>query len=80
VASLEKATNDDTQSEDRRGLLMKAERSETRAQKMEQQVRIAIISHTTNGRQILSPPFPLTALLPSRAVAGEREEVRARYF
>ena len=40
MASLEKATNDDTQSEDRRGLLMKAERSETRAQKMEQQVRI----------------------------------------
>jgi hypothetical protein len=41
VASLEKATNDDTQSEDRRGLLMKAERAQTRAQKMEQQVRAA---------------------------------------
>lgn len=40
VATLEKATNDDTQSEDRRGLLMKAERAETRAQKMEQQVRV----------------------------------------
>ena len=41
VAALEKATSDDTQSQDRRGLLMKAERAETRAQKMEQQVRIA---------------------------------------
>jgi hypothetical protein len=41
VAALEKATNDDTQSEDRRGLLMKAERAQTRAQKLEEQVRVA---------------------------------------
>ena len=41
MAALEKATNDDTQSEDRRGLLMKAERAQTRAQKLEEQVRVA---------------------------------------
>ena len=41
VAALEKVASDDTQSQDRRGLLMKVERAETRAQKMEQQVRIA---------------------------------------
>lgn len=42
VAELEKATNDDTQSDDRRTLLMKAERAETRARENEKQVRDAL--------------------------------------
>ena len=71
VASLEKATNDDTQSEDRRGLLMKAERAETRAQKMEQQVRVACVKLC----DLLSKLADHTIAPRLSTAVGQRKEV-----
>lgn len=80
VTGLEKATNDDTQSEDRRTLLMKAERAETRATQMEKQVRAAPAALHPNTTH------PIPTIVSERvraftfAVAGQRQAVRAGDF